>query len=117
MNEIKDEQEFKDDFVNKIIAKGSYAISNEDFENQIISKIHAQNTCKKEIVSKIKLSMSFLCVGLLLAFMFSFIFLFRNYFYGESANVSISILILFFSMIAGIFSIKNYTRVIHSFSF
>jgi len=115
----KENEEFKDEFISKIIEEGSYVISNESFEDQILQKIHTHVDDKEKIISKIKLSLKFFCVGLGLIFVCLLGFIFRDFFSNQSTNTNtfVYVLFLFFSTIMGILSIENYKRVINNFSF
>ncbi len=115
--ERKENNEFKDEFISEIIEKGRYSISNEDFEDQILQKIHTNVNDKEEIISKIKLSLKFFCLGLVLIFVCLLGLILRDSLSDQNTNVLTYVLVLFFTTALGILSIENYKRVINNYSF
>ena len=108
--------EFKDDFIKDLVKKGNRTISNEDFENQIMHKIHATTVYKKEMASKLKRSMYFFYCGLSLIGTYTLITILSRFASNNTTNF-IAVLTLFFVIIIGIICIGNYKRFLHAFSF
>jgi len=112
----KDTSEFKDDFVESIVKKANRNVLNEDFENKLMATIQNTHTYKKEALSRLKKSMFYFFVGILLIGIYSLVSFIDKSIVSSSISI-LSILTLFFSTIIAIVFMDNYKRLFKSMSF
>jgi len=112
----KERLEFKDDFVKSIAKKANRNFLTEDFDNKLMVSIQNKHTYKKEATSRLKKSMFYFVIGILLVAVYTLISII-----GKSINSSsvrtLDIVTLFFSIIIAIAFMDNYKRLFKSMSF
>ncbi len=112
---MKEQEEFKDDFISDIIKNGSRTLPNDNFENQMLLKLASKSNYKKEVSRMLVLSMRLFVVGLILGSM-----LIVSLLFGESIfqfnNKTLVVIALFAIVVIGILNIENYKRIINKYS-
>jgi len=111
---MEDLTEFDDEFVRGLLKGSSRTIPNADFENQMMSRVHAAVTYKQEVSTKLVLSLKFFIGGISLGVLMLILLLF-----GEAVITSSKtplIVLLFVLGVIGILNIGNYRRLIHQYS-
>ncbi|MEM9299217.1 MAG: hypothetical protein AAGA64_12620 [Bacteroidota bacterium] len=109
------EKEFKDDFIKAVVAKGSRRMPNDDFENQLMSKIQAANDYKKEVSVKLMLSLKFFVGALVLGLIMILSLLFERVTFSYNLK-HMAVGALFIIALMGILNIENYKRLIRKYS-
>lgn len=112
----KDKLEFKDDFIESIAKKATRKVLNENFENLLMSNIQKTYTYKKDVSSKLKKSMLYFFLGILVIGIYTLILIIDKSVVSRFINI-LSILTLFFSIIIAIVFMDNYKRLFKSMHF
>ena len=113
MNEL---EEFNDDFIRDIVKKGAINLPNDDFENEMMLKLHSDSGYKKEVSAKLILSMRFFIGGVVLGVVLMLSLLFWESM-SKYNNKTLVIMALFVIGVMAILNIDNYKRLINKYSF
>lgn len=116
MNTKKNTLEFKDDFVVSILHNKNQKTLDKGFENQLMNTILERQVYKKEVTSKLKKSMGYFFVGILLIGVYSLFLILDKSFFKSSMNI-LSVFVLFLTIIFSVVVFDNYKRFFKSFSF
>ena len=109
----KNNLEFQDGFVESVLQNADHTILTIDFENQLMKKVRANHSYKKEVTSRLKKSMFYFLIGILLIILYPLVSILRKPLFESSTNI-LSVSVLFFSIIIGVITIDNYRRFFQS---
>lgn len=114
-SKTKEREEFKDDRIKDFIKKGARSMPNPDFENKVMLKIQYEVAYKKEVASRLKISMQFF-LGAVLAGIGISLFILTGGILKQFGTKIITVPILFLIGLVGIMSFDNYRRLIKKYS-
>lgn len=106
---MEERLEFKDDFIKDFVEKGNRTISNKDFENEIMSKIHAKAANKKEMATKLKRSMYFFYAGLAIIIIYMCSLILHKFISNNTTSFT-TVLVLFVVIVIGVVMVDNYKK-------
>jgi hypothetical protein len=112
---MKESEEFKDDLIKEAVKMGARSLPNTLFEDQMMLKIKADENCKAEVSTQLKLSVRFFVGAMLTGALLALVVLFGGLL-GEYNVKTISILSLFAVGVIGVLNMDNYSRLISKFS-
>jgi len=112
---MNDENGFEDDFLRNIVKSNARTLPNQSFEDQLMSKINAEEHYRNEVMMQLKKSLK--CFSLAISFAVGLVLVML---FGELStafnSTTIEVLALFSLAIIAILNVDNYSRLITKYS-
>lgn len=112
---MRESEEFKDDFIRAVVAKGARKIPNADFEEQVMLKVNEVVNYKKEVSSKLALSFRSFLGALLLGVALMLSILLDKVRFSYDLKY-VAVMSLFVITVIGVLNIDNYKRLLNKYS-
>ncbi len=108
-------EEFKDDFIKRIVRTEARPFPNANFENEMMLNIQSESAYKKEVSTQLRTSLKFF-VGALLSGIVLTLFILSGEVFDQYEIKTTAILALFVLVLVGVLNIDNYQRLIKKYS-